>query len=649
MDDRHVRVHRGSTRRLGWPLGLCALLATPAAAQSWVSVGPFGGDVRALAADPRDPRIVYLGTADGVLYRSENAGRLWSRSRPGFPKAGMSLDNVIVDPRGNVLVGYWEVAGAGGGVARSSDGGRSFTVLQGIAGESVRALAIAPTDDRILVAGTLSGVFRSVDGGASWDRVSPAGHPEIRNVESVAIDPRDPNVVYAGTWHLPWKTLDGGRTWRRIHAGMIDDSDVFTLTVDRRSPRTVYATACSGIFRSQDAGGRWTKVRGIPPSSRRTRAFAQDPERLQAFYAGTTEGLWASEDDALSWRRLTPGDLVVNAVLVQPGGNVLLGTDGAGVLRSVDRGETWSDSNEGFSGRFVSRVLFDRTGSRILAAVLSDRAHGGIFAAPGPEGPWTRLGAGLERREVLSLERTASGVLAGTDDGLFEWDSSCGCWTRIATLLDGMELHPRVSGVQALTEQLFLLATDRGLLRTTDRGATWSRQTLGTSHVVLALAKAPRESGLVMAATPLGVFRSQDAGATWSAVSSAPGHGRIRSLEFLPGGAQVLFATTPDGLYRSDDQGRTWWTGGGMPAEDVVGLAIDGSGRTLYASAFDGGLFRSEDAGVSWSTLPTEGLPTDRVWAVAVDPESPGRLIAATPAGGLHVFSARPAPLNTQQ
>src|SRR5262245_46808861 len=96
------------------------------AAESWSLTGPTGGDVRAFAASPREPGVVYLGTADGVLYRSDDAGARWRRLEPGPRLAGMSLDNIVVTPAGDVLIGYWRVSGEGGGVARSSDGGATF-------------------------------------------------------------------------------------------------------------------------------------------------------------------------------------------------------------------------------------------------------------------------------------------------------------------------------------------------------------------------------------------------------------------------------------------------------------------------------------------------------------------------------------------
>src|SRR4051812_17447252 len=80
-------------------------------AGSWIPVGAPGGNVRALAPDPRDPERIYLGTADGILYRSTDGGVSWQRQSPGFPLRGCSLDEIVVDPRGTVFVGYWDVHG----------------------------------------------------------------------------------------------------------------------------------------------------------------------------------------------------------------------------------------------------------------------------------------------------------------------------------------------------------------------------------------------------------------------------------------------------------------------------------------------------------------------------------------------------------
>src|SRR2546422_9649735 len=118
-------MHRLSVHRICVVWFALVLLATPClTAQSWVAVGPPGGDVRSLAADPRDPRRIYLGTADGVLYRSDDGGLRWRRQTPGFPKRGQRLDDLWVDPHGTIVVGYWEVGRSGGGARRAAERGR---------------------------------------------------------------------------------------------------------------------------------------------------------------------------------------------------------------------------------------------------------------------------------------------------------------------------------------------------------------------------------------------------------------------------------------------------------------------------------------------------------------------------------------------
>jgi photosystem II stability/assembly factor-like uncharacterized protein len=628
------------------PVCLPLLLTPVASADTWVPVGPPGGDVRSLAVDPRNPRVVFLGTADGVLYRSDDAGLRWERLAPGFPKRGMSLDDLVVDTRGGLLVAFWEVGGAGGGVARSDDGGRTFTLLGGLGDQGVRALAVAPSDPDRVVAGTLRGVYGSENGGRTWRRLSPEGHPEIRNVDSVAIDPRDPRTIYVGTWHLPWKTTDGGLTWRAIHAGMIEDSDVMTLTLDRHDANTVFATACTGIYRSASGGEAWSRIRGIPSSSRRTRAFAQDSAHPDTFYAGTTQGLWASEDGASSWRPLTETGLVINAVAILPGGVLLLGCEGAGILRSVDRGRTWAAANEGFSERCVSRVVVDPRSGRIFAGLRNDRQHGGVFTLPRAGQEWVRLGSGLEGRELLALalvEGPSGQLLAGTDDGVYLYAAHGGVWRRLPTVVDGFDPHPRVTEIAVLGASAFVAATPQGLLRSTDAGETWQRHRLGLAGAILALAASGGEGGVLAAATPLGFYRSRDKGASWTQTSPSLPDAQIGSMAFLPGDPRVLFATTTHGLLRSADQGETWSRhGGGLPLSDITGLAFGADGRTAFASDFIlGGLYRSRDAGATWERFGTDGLSGERIWTLAGDPSAPGRILAASTDGGLHEL--RPA------
>ncbi len=176
----------------------------------------------------------------------------------------LMLENIVLDPAhsSTIYVAGWSLSGSGGGFFVSRDGGRSWSEPAALRGKSIQALALANSDPRILIAGALDGLYRSTDSGENWERITPAGHPDLKNFESVAMDPRDPKIIYAGTWHLPWKTTDGGATWSSIKQGVIDDSDVFSIILDHSNPETVFASACSGIYKSEDGGSLFRKVRG---------------------------------------------------------------------------------------------------------------------------------------------------------------------------------------------------------------------------------------------------------------------------------------------------------------------------------------------------------------------------------------------------
>ena len=312
----------------------------PAAQVAWTPVGPDGGDARALASAPSQPSHLYLGTTTSLIYESTDEGGSWHRLAALDSTNDLVIDHIVVDPGNSALLyaAAWKFDRPDGGLWISHDAGKSWQEAAGLHGQSIRAFALAPSDARTLFAGTLQGVFRSADGGASWKMISPPGSTEIHEVESLAIDPRDPNIVYAGTWHLPWKTTDGGAHWANIKQGVIDDSDVFSIIIDPDHSNIVYMSACSGIYKSENSGAQFKKIQGIPATARRTRVLRMDPAHHDTVYAGTTEGLYKTTDAGRTFRRMTGPEVIVNDVFVDAGSpdRVLLATDRSGVQTSRD-------------------------------------------------------------------------------------------------------------------------------------------------------------------------------------------------------------------------------------------------------------------------------------------------------------------------
>ncbi len=624
-------------------------------AGQWTVLGPDGGDVRSLAYDPHNPNRVLLGTSTGVIFESENGGHDWARFAHLGAADDYVLDHIAFDPQNSktIFVSAWSVQDqSAGDIFRTRNGGKDWEAISGMRGKSVRAMAIAASDPKILVAGALDGVYRSKDGGSHWERISPANDANIKNVESIAINPQDPGVVYAGTWHLAWKTSDGGVSWQHINKGMIDDSDVFSIIVSSASPSEVFASACSGIYKSINAGDLFQKIQGIPFSARRTRVLKQDPSNPAILYAGTTEGLWKSSDEGKSWKRVGNPEVVVNDVLIDPRNSqrILLATDRGGVLASDDGAASFSASNHGYTHRYVNAILADaKDPNALYVGVVNDREFGGVFYSHDDGQNWEQRSAGLEGRDVFTLKQSSNGTLiAGTNRGVFELARSGTAWhpinnivienasTRAIKLKNGKSksrasttgvrsvLEARVNDVELGAHRWFA-ATSAGLFTSKDQGKIWTGGPIANQQDFVSVQS---QADLVVAATHSAVLVSHNEGVTWQPVVLASYPTNIRSVTVTPD-TQILVATR-EGAFHSADSGKSWsHVLAGLPDKDITSVAYDGfHKRFLAASSASGVVFESVD-GSTWRRGPDSGYALRHITVAH------GRYVAATPFDGV--------------
>ncbi|MEO6726161.1 MAG: hypothetical protein ABIU20_10320 [Blastocatellia bacterium] len=413
--------------------------------------GPFGGDITVLTIDPNNADRILIGSSDGQMYRSTDAGTIWKRLRPGINAAGFIIKIIYFDrEKANVI--YAGVTpqtqtdlgkdSDTGGLFISEDSGESWREIPGMRGRAMRSLSQSASDPNVMAIAASDGIYRSADRGKTWEMISRVGDPEFRGFHSIAIDPRDANAIYVGTHHLPWKTSDGGKTWKPTgykEIGMIDDSDIFSIQVDPDNPNTVLMSACSGIYRSRDAGTGWAKFQGIPYSSRRTHIIYRHPTKPETIFSGTTEGLWVSNEDGKpdSWRQVTSSQLVINAIAVHPSqpDRVFLGTEDNGVLISTDGGETYESSNAGFVNRRVPAVLADnKVPGRVYAGVLFDGLNGGLFISEDSGITWQQSSNGMGVRDVYSMTQSPvhpDTIYAGTNHGVFRSDDQGRNWMQV--------------------------------------------------------------------------------------------------------------------------------------------------------------------------------------------------------------------------
>ncbi len=579
---------------------LAQIPSTAASANStgkaWIAVGPDGGDARSLAADPKNPQHLYLGTTSSWVYETMDGGKSWHRLAKLGSGDDFIVDNIFVDssdPK-TLVIGVWEVTERGGGVFVSHDGGKNWSPAADMDGQSVRALAQAPSNPKLYVAGTVSGVYRSTDGGQHWSKISPPQSSELHEVESVAIDPVDTNVIYAGTWHLPWKTTDGGAHWSNLKEGLIDDSDVFSIIIDPHTPSVVYASACSGIYKSETAGGLFRKVQGIPSTARRTRVLMQDPRDARTVYAGTTEGLYKTADAGTNWTRLTGPDVIINDVFVDPSNDqsLLLATDRSGVLASSDGGKTFANANGGFSQRLVQTLLVDAKQPQTLyAGVLNDKIYGGVFVSKDDGASWQQQSDGLAGRDVFTLAQApGGGIYAGTNDGIANLTN--GKWQAAGTIISHsshkMTLRQGKRRVTKTVDTAKRIGTLQGRINSLDLGGTaW------------------------YAATAKGVYRSTDSGASWEQTSLAPAD--YRYVDAL---ANRTIVAQRSALALTDDNGASWKyiaLPNGLSGVGALALSEDG---TAWVGGREG-VFYTKDAGGSWEQV--KNLPLGEIGGLDYD------------------------------
>ena len=264
---------RSSGRR--WPGRLLWVLATVAglllgtagpAAADGISIGPYGGSVHALAIDPRTPTTLYAGAAYAGVVKSTDGGGSWRAVNTGLVGCGggnCDVRALALDPTTPTTL-Y-----AGTTLRRLQEHGRGRELERGEHGAVAAPPVSAPSPSTPRprppsTRGRRSGVFKSTDGGGSWNAVNTGltSLTSLLDVRALALDPTTPTTLYAGT-SFPFggvfKTTNGGGSWSPVNTGLTT-TNVRALALDPTTPTTLYAGTDDGVFKTTDGGGSWSAV-----------------------------------------------------------------------------------------------------------------------------------------------------------------------------------------------------------------------------------------------------------------------------------------------------------------------------------------------------------------------------------------------------
>lgn len=629
----------------------------PAIAGAWRPIGPEGGSVHVLATSPGKAGVVYAVTGRGAVLASSDGAASWSSRGPG-----PFIRELAVDPaRPEILY-----ASTVQSLIKSVDGGKSWSgsLLDGY----IWAFQVAPSSPDVIYASRNKAAFqqevvKSTDGGATWTAISFSEDA----VFQLAVDPGDPRVVYASNSKGVFRSGDGGGTWQNASSGL-GLSFVARLVIDPRQPSTLYAGG-SKIFRSTDQGATWSLVWDGPGQFAHLKALSVDPAS-GALYSlfSTSEGdrVFRSRDGGASWipvfsRRETQ----TLAVGSQAPGRLYVGTRAGGAYRSENGGDSWKVANHGLRELAFTTVAADPHTPGLLFAValpegflspqvLLRSTNGGatwsspfgspeasplagdVIADPSRPGTWY-LAAGLH-------------VLKTRDGGRIWENASRGF--RFPELVFNLALAPaNPDGLYAIGWETMVCDSSNCpriiVYRSVDGAAQWRRSRVlgqGPGFLLSSLAVDAVDSSTVYAAGP-GIFKSTDGGVSWAKTGSGI-RDAIADLVADPFSKGTLYAAVwqPQGsqgkrVFKSLDAGKTWGrAAGGLPSGiDVYDLTPDPRvPETLYA-ATSGGVYVTRNGGGLWKAM-NEGLGDRPVWTVSVDPLRPGRLYAGC-GDGLYEFS----------
>src|ERR1700744_6157190 len=251
----------------------------------WRQIGPFrGGRAVAVAGVPGSPNLFYFGAAAGGVWKTLDAGATW---KPIFDDQKISSIGAIAVARSNPDIIYVGTGEAnmrgdvtwGGGVFKSTDAGKTWMDLGLTDARQIGSIIVDPKDPNIVLvasvghafgANTQRGVFRSTDGGKSWNRVLYKN--ELTGAIDLAADPHNSNIVYAALWQVrrqPWnfssggpgsglyRSTDGGVTWAQLTGhglpdGILGRIDISVSAVDSRRIYAMIEAKKGGLYRSDD-------------------------------------------------------------------------------------------------------------------------------------------------------------------------------------------------------------------------------------------------------------------------------------------------------------------------------------------------------------------------------------------------------------
>lgn len=643
----------------GFPVGTPA--AAPAA-PAWQAIGPSGGPIEALVANPKNPRELFAAVASNPaqVFRSSNAGSTWTRMglTPSY------INGFAVDPANTKNLYAFNLSS----IFKSTDQGRTFTELALPTPELARLdgnISIDPRNPKtIFIAGSFlykkSGgryclaVWRSRDAGRTWtvhplDPVSDStGHPRV-----AASPARAGLVFFTGSYRTGsrsfnrvFKSVDGGNSWTTAAASF--EKEPRSVVLHPADPDSICVGAAGSVYRSSDGGKTWSKQSS--PSSLYAYVLAMDGRNPKVLYAGsvtTVSGttVYRSADGGKTWAKLPYASGLFGDCreIVANGGAVYCATE-VGVFKSENGGLTWSASHAGMEAASVPAFALASTSPKTVYAAAQGFA---LFMSANAGGSWVRraIFSGCGRiQKIVGHPKSADTIYllvaggCGYDEVYRSGDGgkTVKCLYSPHQVFHDLIVDRKNPDLLAVAGKVTQSGTrSMGVFLSSTGGASWTavRVSPDPNSRATAIARDPARPAVLYAGGSSGsgeglLFKSVNGGASWTDVTNGI-LGPIQDIEVDPVTSRIVYAATTEGFWKSLNGGESWTK---SLAEPALRLIINPkNAKEIIVGTIFSGVFRSTDQGAAWVDL-SAGLDIKSLLCLGLDPGA--RILYAGLSGG---------------
>ncbi|MEM1119514.1 MAG: glycosyl hydrolase [Bacteroidota bacterium] len=588
------------------------------------NIGPFrGGRSNTACGVIGDPLTYYMGTTGGGLWKTTDAGQIWTNISDGYFKTGSVGAVAVAESDPNVVycgMGEHAVRGVmthhGDGVYKSVDAGKTWKHIGLKNSQHISRIIIHPKNPNtvyVSVQGALyspseeRGMYKTVDGGKTWEKILFVDN-KTGGVE-LSMDKNNPHILYAAMWEhqrFPWKvksggpgsglykSTDSGATWKKIHKGLPKEMGKMAISVSPANSDKVYALIESdsnqekgGLFVSNDAGASWSRVSKDHRLTQRAWYYTEvftDPQNENMVYVLSAPAL-RSIDGGKSWMRITGTHGDYHDLWINPNNpaNLCIANDGGAAI-SFNRGKTWSRQDNMPTAQFY-RVNADN--------VFPYNIYGGQQDNTSVKIASRKIGG-------YAIDRSSWSASAGGESAFLAFDPDEPRYVLGGSYLGTIEVLDTKAegGTNIMPAPIQYLAKDAKDMK---YRYNWNAPIIWSQH---------EPNTYYHAAQYL--LKTQDMGQTWTEVS-------------------------PD-LTRNekDKQGK----GGGPYTNEAVGAENYGTiayvvespheKGHIWVGSDDGLVHLTKDGGANWENVTPKGLQECLVNAIEVSPHDPATAYIAT-------------------